>query len=144
MTQRPLRVMPHRDHPRGATARPAPRGWAIQGRAWSSHLQSPPSYEIALVFFFQLCQHPGETGGGPGVKGDIPYAWLRLEVGHPPLCMAWGRQLRPAVCMAMAGSVQVCLAWLEWRCMSPEGRGVVRHLPLLAELTCDSKAQKML
>lgn len=65
--------------------------------------------------------------------------------GHPQLCMAWGGKLRPAVCMALAGSAQLCLAWLEWRGRGLMGRGWHGTFPWLEELTfCDSKAQKML
>lgn len=122
-----------------------PRGaGASQCWAWPSHPQ-PASHGVAMVLFFQFCQHPRETGGGPGVKGNIPPAWLRLGGGHPQLCMAWGGKLRLAVCMALAGSAQLCLAWLEWRGRGLMGRGWHGTFPWLEELTfCDSKAQKML
>lgn len=43
--------------------------------------------------------------------------------GAPQLCMAWGGQLRPAACMALAGRAQLCLAWLEWWDVGLMGRG---------------------
>lgn len=119
-----LEVVPHRDPLKAAVAQPTPGAGPSQGWTWLSPPpppRRPSSHGAAVILFFQFYQHPGETGGGPGVKGNHPYAWLRLEVGHAQPCMAWGGPLRPAVCMATAGSAQLCLAWLEWQCMNLGG-----------------------
>lgn len=67
--------------------------------------------------------------------GTFPKHGSSWRWGHPQLCMAWGGQLNPAVCMATAGSTQRCLAWLEWHCMNLAGGRAVWHSPRLVELT---------
>lgn len=122
-----------------------PKGLGLPSVGPGRVTPSPRVMGLPWSCSFQFCQHPRETGGGPGVKGNIPPAWLRLGRGHPLLCMAWGGKLRPAVCMALTGLAQLCLAWLEWRGRGLMGRGWHGTFPWLEELTfCDSKAQKML
>lgn len=101
-----------------------PEVWGSPGMGLTELLPVPQNHGLAVVLFFQLHQHSRETGGGPGVKGTFPKHGSGWRWGCPQLCMAWHGQLRPAGCMATAGSAQHCFAWLESQCMSLVGRGV--------------------
>lgn len=96
---------------------------ASQGLGVTNLLPVPQSHGLDVVLFFQLHHHSRETGGIPGVKGIFPKHGSGWRWGCSQLCMAWHGQLRPAGCMATAGSAQHCFAWLESRCMSLVGRG---------------------
>lgn len=88
------------------------KGRGSQGWAWLNHSQVPPSHEVAVVLFFQLYQHLRETGGGPGVKGNIPQAWLRLEVGHHSC--AWPGVGSSNQLFAWSRLARLGSAWLGW------------------------------
>lgn len=87
------------------------KGLGLPGLGLVESLPGLPSHGVAVVLFFQLYQHLRETGGGPGVKGNIPQAWLRLEVGHHSC--AW-----PGV-----GSSNQLFAWLWLAQLSSAWRG---------------------
>lgn len=101
------------DYSEAPVAQTPPEAWGFPGMGPTEPLPVPQSHGIAVVLFFQLRQHSRETGGGPGVMGTFPKHGSSWRRGHPQLCMAWGGQLKPAVCMATAGSTRRCFAWLE-------------------------------
>lgn len=126
-------ALPKQAHPQGA-------GRNSQWWAWPS----PPahSHGVAVVLFFQFCQHPRETEGGPGV-GNIPPAWLRLE-GAPTAMHGLGWELQTG-CVHGPGWLGTALLGLAGVAgQGLMGRGYLSTFPWLEELTfCDSKAQKM-
>lgn len=63
---------PHTDYLKVAMVPPTPQSWAFPGLGPAESLPDPPSHGVAVILFFQFHQRPRETGGGPGVKGNIP------------------------------------------------------------------------
>lgn len=83
-----------------------------------------------MVLFFQFCQRPRETGGGPGVKGNIPPAWLRLGGGAPTAMhgLGWEAQTGCVHGPGWLGTALLGLAGVAGQ--GSNGQRVARHLPL--------------
>jgi hypothetical protein len=108
------------NYSKATMAQPSPKSLWLPRAGPDGAAFGPPSHGVAVVLFFQLHQHSGETGGGPGVKGMFLKHGSGWWWGHPTAVhgLGWAAQTQ---LYAWLGMAQFSSAWLGWSGMHEPG-----------------------